>query len=149
MIEGVRIESLNIFPNEKGDVLHMMRCDSPLYKQFGEIYFSFVKPGAIKGWKKHVKQTQHFAVPVGQIKLVLYDDRPNSQTSSEIQEIVIGESKYCLVRIPPQIWYSFEAISNDRAMIANCTDVPHDPDESVYADIFDEMFPYAWGLVKK
>lgn len=104
MIKDVRKESLNILPNEKGDVLHMLRKDDPIFKQFGEVYFSFVNPDCIKGWKKHLRQTQHMAVPVGEVKLVLYDDRENSSSKGEIQEIIFGASNYQLVQIPPQIF---------------------------------------------
>ena len=74
MIEGVLVKELKIIADEKGDVLHMIRHDDPLFTQFGEVYFSVINPGFIKGWKKHNQQTQHFVVPDGQIKIVLFDE---------------------------------------------------------------------------
>ena len=149
MIEGVRIETRKVIPHEKGDVMHMLRADEGLLKQFGEIYFSFVHPGFIKGWKKHEKQTQYFAVPVGNIKLVLYDTRVSSKTKGQFQEMELGRSNYRLVRIPPQIWYGFQALGNESALIVNCTDIPHDPAESINLDITDQSIPYNWDLARR
>lgn len=149
MIDGVLVKSPRIFSHEKGNVLHMMRCDDPFFARFGEIYFSCIRPGFVKGWKKHLKQTQHFAVPTGQIKLVLYDDRPSSPTKGQVQEIEMGRSQYSLVRIPPQVWYAFSVVGAQEALIANCTDIPHDPAEAVNMDITDHTVPYAWDLAKQ
>ncbi len=149
MIEGVRIEPRKILPYEKGDVMQMLRADENFLKQFGEIYFSFIHPGFVKGWKKHQKQTQHFVVPVGTIKLVLYDDRLFSRTKGQLQEIELGRSRYQLVRIPPEVWYAFQSIGQESALIANCTDIPHDPAEAVTIDLTDQTVPYTWDLVKR
>ena len=42
MIDGVKITSLKIISDNRGSVMHMMRKDSPVYKSFGEIYFSTI-----------------------------------------------------------------------------------------------------------
>ena len=146
MIEGVVIKDLKIFSDERGKVMHMLRSDDVLFKQFGEVYFSIVNPGAVKGWKKHLKMTQHFAVPIGNIKLVLYDDRENSSTKSKIQEIFIGTENYQLLQIPFLVWYSFKSVSNEFALIANCTDFLYDPKEVINTDPFDKRIPYNWSL---
>jgi len=145
MIDGVIIQKLNQIVDERGKVMHMLRADSPLFNKFGEVYFSFVNSGVVKAWKKHFKMTQHFAVPVGKIRLVLYDDRQNSASFGKIDIIEIGDDNYCLVKIPPFVWYGFKGISKIPALIANCTDLPHDPDEVKTLDTFDEKIPYDWN----
>ena len=145
MIDGVLVQPLKIIKNERGDVLHMLRRDDPVFKQFGEIYFSYIHSGYIKGWKKHLKQTQYFAVPVGNIKLVVYDDRPDSPSVGKVHEIEMGIHNYCLVQIPFGVWYSFRALDNHVAMVANCADIPHDPRESLKASLTDEHIPYRWN----
>ncbi len=144
MIEGVLIKPLKVFSDERGKVMRMLRVDDALFKQFGEIYFSLVNPNVMKGWKKHLKMTQNFAVPVGNIKLVLYDNRKDSQTYGKIQEIFVGTENYNLVQIPPQICYSFKAIGEGFALIANCSDLPHDSKEAVKLDPIINHIPYIW-----
>ena len=71
MIDGVLIHSLRQIPDERGKIMHMLRCDDPHFEQFGEIYFSVVYPGVIKGWHIHRAMTLNYAVVSGMIKLVL------------------------------------------------------------------------------
>lgn len=144
MIEGVVIEPRKVFRDDRGAVMHMLRCDDKLFSKFGEIYFSVTNPGIIKGWKKHLKMTQHFTVPRGTMKIVLFDDRLNSPTKGQIQEIIMGENNYQLLRIPAGLWYSFRAENNKAAMITNCSDIPHDPAESVSKPLGDTSIPYHW-----
>lgn len=144
MIEGVVIQKLKQIIDERGKVMHMLRSDFPLFTNFGEIYFSVVNSGAVKAWKKHLKMTQHFAVPVGMIRLVIYDGREGSSSFGKIETLEIGEDNYCLVRIPRLLWYGFKGLSSYPALIANCTDMPHDPNEAERCDPFGETIPYNW-----
>ncbi len=145
MIEGVVVERLKKIEDSRGKVMHMLRRDSPLFTGFGEIYFSVVNSGVIKAWRKHLQMTQYFAVPVGKIKLVIYDDRKKSSTQGEIFELELGEGNYCLVKIPPMLWYGFQGISAAPALIANCADMVHDPDEIKRTDPSDKTIPYIWN----
>jgi dTDP-4-dehydrorhamnose 3,5-epimerase len=145
MIEGVIVEKLKKIEDNRGSLMHMLRCDSPHFTVFGEIYFSYINCGAVKAWKKHMKMTQNFAVPAGNIKLVIYDDRENSSTKGKVYEIEIGEDNYCLVTIPPMLWYGFKGISNSPSLIANCADIPHDPAEIMRIDFSDPKIPYKWN----
>ena len=74
-IDGLHITRLKIFKDRRGSVLHMMRSDSKLFDEFGEIYFSTINKNMIKAWKYHKRITQNFAVPHGSIRLVFYDNR--------------------------------------------------------------------------
>lgn len=47
-IDGVVVKRLNQINDERGKIMHMLRCDDPLFETFGEIYFSVVYPGVIK-----------------------------------------------------------------------------------------------------
>ena len=146
MIEGVVLKELKTLADHRGAVMHMLRSDDPFFERFGEVYFSTVNPGIVKGWKKHLRMTQYFAVPVGNVRVVIYDDRPDSPTTGLTQEFEIGVQQYCLLRIPPLVWYSIGNAGEETAMIANCTDIPHDPDEIVIADLFDRSIPYTWDI---
>lgn len=145
MIKGVTVEKLKKIEDERGKVMHMLRRDSPLFGGFGEIYFSVIYKGVVKAWKKHAKMTQHFAVPVGKIRLVIYDDRKGSATESKVYELETGEDNYCLIKIPPLLWYGFQGLSDEPALIANCADIPHDPDEIKRLDPSDTTIPYIWN----
>lgn len=146
MIEGVGIFPLKVIPDERGKVMHMLKSTDPHFESFGEIYFSCVYPGVIKGWHKHSRMTIHYAVPVGMIKLVLYDDRADSATRGQVDELFLGESNYCLVRVPPFIWNGFKGVGAAPAFVANCASIPHDPDEIERLDPLNNDIPYDWTL---
>src|SRR3989338_5067836 len=120
MIEGVHVKLLKKIPDERGMIMHMLRRDDPEFVTFGEIYFSIVYPGVVKGWHIHRKMTLHYAVIQGMVKLVLYDDRKGSPTKGELMEIFTGDHNYALITIPPLVWNGFKGIGTKPSIIANC-----------------------------
>jgi dTDP-4-dehydrorhamnose 3,5-epimerase len=145
MIHGVIITPLKQIADERGKVMHMLRCDAGVYEKFGEIYFSCINEGAVKAWKKHKEMTLNLAVPRGRVKFVLYDDRPDSPTCGDVQEITLGPDNYCLLTIPANIWNGFQGRSEGMAIVANCATLPHDPQEVERRDSGDATIPYNWG----
>ena len=146
MIEGVRVLPLRQIPDERGKVMHMLRVDDPHFERFGEIYFSTVYAGVVKGWHLHDQMTINYAVPFGSIKLVLFDDRVGSSTRGHLQELFVGESNYALVTVPPHIWNGFKGIGHPYSIVANCATIPHDPAEITRLDPFSSKIPYDWEV---
>jgi dTDP-4-dehydrorhamnose 3,5-epimerase len=145
-IDGLRVTPRRRIPDERGAILHMLRADDEGFEAFGEIYFSMVYPGAVKAWHRHRRMTLNYAVPVGMVKLVCYDDRPESPTRGALAELFLGELDYRLVTIPPMVWNGFKGIGSRPALVANCATIPHDPDEIVRLDPFSPDIPYDWGI---
>lgn len=146
MIQGVAIVPLRRIPDERGTILHMLRATDPHFQKFGEIYFSTVYNGVVKGWHRHRGITLNYACVHGRIKLVLYDDRPGSPTLGEIQEVFLGPDAYALVIIPPEVWNGFKGMSDPYAIVANCCTEPHDPARSTRLDPFKNTIPYDWNV---
>jgi len=150
MIDGVIITKLNLISDERGSVLHMLRSDAVEFVSFGECYFSEVLPGAIKAWKRHRAQTQNLAVPVGRIRLVIYDDRKSSHSQGKLQVLQLGRPEaYLRLQIPPGLWYGFACMGKTPALLANCVDLPHDPVESEMCPVDNPAIPYKWGSITK
>lgn len=134
-ISGVTLRPLREIPTDGGPVLHMLRSDSPEFQGFGEVYFSEVLPGSMKGWKLHTRQTQLFAVPRGRMRLVLYKD-------GVYEDLILGRpDHYALLCIPPGVWYAFGAMGTEAALLCNCADIPHDPEESRKRDLSEIPLP--------
>lgn len=146
MIAGVEIVPLLRIQDERGFVMRMLRADDPHFTTFGEIYFSVIYPGVIKGWHLHSRMTINYAVVEGNIKLVLHDQRCESKTFGETQQIVFGQINYQLVRVPPGVVNGFTAVGGARAVVANCADIPHDPTEITRIDPFTSSIPYDWAI---
>lgn len=149
MIDGVTITPLRQISDERGKVMHMLRNDSDIFVSFGEIYFSCIYPGSVKAWHIHKKMTLNYAVPFGNIKFVLYDDRKNSPTKGEVMEMFLGTDNYCLVTVPRMVWNGFKGLGNEMAIVANCASIPHDPKEIERLDPADPSIPYSWDIKNK
>ncbi len=149
MIEGVVLYPLKKICDERGMILHMLKSSDPHFEKFGEIYFSMAYPGAIKGWHEHTQQVQYYAVLVGMIKLVLYDNRSSSKTYQTLMELTIGEHNYQLVRIPPGVINGYKAIDTQKVLVANCATEVHDPNEMRRYDPHGNVVPYRWDRVDR
>jgi dTDP-4-dehydrorhamnose 3,5-epimerase len=145
-IAGVIVQPLLQIPDDRGKVMHMLKRTDPHFREFGEIYFSTVYPGVVKGWHLHRVMTINYAAVAGTIKVVLFDDREGSPTRRKLQEVYLGDGSYCLLVVPPGIWNGFKACGTEMAIVANCATIPHDPAEIERLDPTGPAIPYDWGL---
>ncbi|NQY10402.1 MAG: dTDP-4-dehydrorhamnose 3,5-epimerase family protein [Flavobacteriales bacterium] len=127
MVSDVIVRALKVISDDRGEVKHMLKATDDAFTKFGEIYFSSVLPGKIKAWHKNKTTTVNYAVVSGNIKLVVYDGE-NSR------EIFIGEDNHQLVTIPPNVWRGFTAVGDQKAIVADLTDAPYNPDDLERAD---------------
>ena len=145
-IKGISIVKLNQISDSKGSVLHMIKLSSPEFKNFGECYLSEINYNSIKGWKLHSKQTQNISVPSGTIKMVLYDYRKESPSFNNLIETNLGRpNNYYRITIPPGVIYGFKCLSSPNALLVNCTDIEHDPNESITFSPNDKKVPFLWN----
>ncbi|MEM3411807.1 MAG: dTDP-4-dehydrorhamnose 3,5-epimerase family protein [archaeon] len=145
-IEGVIISSRKTILDDRGCIRHFMKCTDPEFKKFGEVYFSEIFPGVVKGWHLHTKMELNYVCIKGNIKLVLLDLREKSPTKNKLMEIYLGEKDYKLVKIPPGVLNGFTAIGEGSAIVANFTDMPYDPDEIKRIDPWDKSIGYNWKV---
>ena len=144
-IGGFEVIPVKRIPDERGTIFHMMRANDPHFKQFGEIYFSTIYQGVVKGWHRHEVMTLNYACIYGRVKVVVYDDREDSPTRGNLHEVFLGPDNYSLAIIPPLVWNGFKGMSHDFSIIANCCTHVHDPSRSVRLDPYDDSIPYDWG----
>ncbi|MBT6050219.1 MAG: dTDP-4-dehydrorhamnose 3,5-epimerase family protein [Candidatus Scalindua sp.] len=149
MIEGVVITPLRQIFDERGKVMHMLRNDSTVFSEFGEIYFSCTYPGAIKAWHLHKEMTLNYAVIHGSIKCVLFDDRPGSKTRGCVEEYFLSPENYSLITVPPLVWNGWKGMGSETSIVANCATIPHDPSEIERKPVLDSSIPYDWKIDHK
>jgi len=146
MIDGVQVVPLRRIPDERGTIYHMLRSNDPHFLRFGEIYFSTLYNGVIKGWHRHREMTLNYACIFGRVKLVIYDERQHSPTYGQLMEIFLGPDNYSLAIIAPDLWNGIKGMSDPYAIIANCCTHPHDPSRSTRLDPFENHIPYNWAV---
>lgn len=147
MIHDVLITPLRQIPDQRGMVMHMLRRTDPHFLAFGEVYFSAVAQGAVKAWKRHREMTLNLACVHGAVRLVIFDDRPQSPTCGRTQEILLSPQtpgQYALATIPPGLWTGFSGAAPGGSLLCNCATLPHDPAESDRREADDPHFPSVW-----
>jgi len=146
LIEGVAVRCAKVLPDERGRLGEIMRADDPWFEKFGQVYFTTTYPGVVKAWHYHKKQTDHFYVVKGAVKVALYDGRENSKTKGVVNELCLGEHNPGLVRIPPGVLHGWMCVSKKEAYIVNVVSEVYDykkPDEHRVA-AHDNDIPYDW-----
>ncbi|MCC6725379.1 MAG: dTDP-4-dehydrorhamnose 3,5-epimerase family protein [Saprospiraceae bacterium] len=129
-ITGCQLTPLRSIPGEKGDVLHALRSTDEGFVAFGEAYFSSVKTGETKGWRRHLRMTLNLVVPVGKIRFQLHDERPGSPSFGAMDEVTLSLENYQRLTVPPGVWLAFEGMADGLNLLLNIADLPHDPTES-------------------
>ena len=147
LIEGVNVKPLKVIADERGYLMEMMRADDPFFQRFGQSYVSVAYPGVVKGWHYHKKQTDHFVIVKGMMKVVLYDAREGSSTKGLINEFFMGEKNPILVTIPPGVVHGMKGIGHEPAMLVN---VPtemyqYDKPDEFRIDPHSKDIPYDWS----
>lgn len=142
-VQDVLLTPLKRIHNPKGDIFHGMKKSDVGYSGFGEAYFSTVHFEDIKPWKKHFEMTLNFVIPLGDIRFVIYDDREKSPTKGAFFDVVLGESNYQRITIPPGVWVAFSGIGEKLNLLLNLADLEHDPAEIERKLDLSEI-PYLW-----
>ena len=146
MIDGVEVRPGKVLPDERGRLGEIMRADAPWFEKFGQVYFTTTYPGVVKAWHYHKKQTDHFYVVKGMIKVAFYDARKDSPTYGTVNQLYLGEHCPGLVRIPPGVQHGWMCVSQVEAYIVNIVSEMYNyeqPDE-YRTDPHDNDIPYEW-----
>lgn len=142
-VDGVTIRSLKRVPDERGTILKIMSTEDTSFERFGEVYASTVYKDAVKAWHRHEEMTLNYVCLSGRVKCVVYDDRDDSRTKHNVQEIFLGPDSYNLLTIPPGVWNGFKGLTD--AIVINCCTHAHDPRRSTRLPPNHPSFAYDWA----
>jgi len=134
-MDGLFLTKENQIFNEKGDIFHIIKKSSKGFSNFGEAYFTTVKNGEIKGWKKHQKMTLNLAVPFGEVEFVITDKH------GSFKNFKLSPENYYRLTVSPNLWVAFRGLK-DYNLVINIADLEHDPDEAENIDL--DNIKYEW-----
>ena len=137
-LDDIKINNLGVMPSEGGEVMHFIKTHDSGFKDFGEVYFSWIRKDAIKAWKKHNRMTLNLVVPFGTVRFVFHI--PSNKKLFRVEEI--GNSNYNRITVPPGIWFGFKGIGKKNNLVSNFADIVHDPNE--VEKVEKEKFLYNW-----
>mgnify|MGYP003659281633 CR=1 FL=1 len=114
-----------------------------------QVYISTTRPGVVKGWHVHAKQTDRFICVRGSVLLCTWwlDDRPGLITVQE--RILSADRDMVSVHVPPGMVHGWKALGNEEAWVLNLCSREYDGmDEfrkSPHAPLVEGDNPYNWN----
>jgi len=137
MLPGVIIKQLTKFPDERGSFTEIFREDwNELVEKEDKILqanLSHSHPGVIRAWHRHQRgQVDYFITIKGATKICAFDDRDDSPTNGQLDEIISTGEKIQCVRIPGFYYHGFKSIGDETALVVYLTTRLYDyknPDE--------------------
>lgn len=149
VIKGTVVRPLRRIVDERGYLMETLRADwEDVSRPFAMSYLSMSYPGVVRAWHRHprTKQRDTFIVPIGMVKVVVYDPE-----TREVDEHVIGEDNPVLLSFDGDKWHGFKCIGTKPCLLINFPDKLYDyknPDEGRMPYNSPEI-PYDWDIVMK
>jgi len=149
-IEGVVIEKLIKFSDERGFLVEIFRGDNlPVNLQPVMSYVSYTRPGVARGPHEHKKQTDIFCfMGPGNFRIKLWDNRSKSKSYGNCIVLKGGKDNPISIVVPPGVVHGYKNISkNEMGMVINYPDKLYrgwdrkeDVDEIRHEDKEDEFY---------
>lgn len=122
MFKSVIIKNLTKYEDERGWLSEIFRNDE-METEPVMGYVSSTKPGIARGPHEHKNQTDVFAfIGPGNVELMLWDNRKESETFGEKITITAGENNPIVAIVPPGIVHAYKNIGDIDAWCINLPD---------------------------
>lgn len=120
-VDGVEIRPAQKREDKRGWLAEIFRSDEALPEHIPAMaYVSITHTGVSRGPHEHKRQTDVFCFfGPGSLRLIVWDNRPDSPTYGNKMTVVVGAENPCIVVVPPHIVHGYTNISDCDAMIIN------------------------------
>jgi dTDP-4-dehydrorhamnose 3,5-epimerase len=156
LIDGVRIEPLNVYPDDRGFFMELARLGKGLATQMVpegdrriQVSFTLTYPGTIKAIHYHSEQTDLWAPVSGMVQVFLYDLRRNSKTFGSINTIYTGKFRPWEILIPPGVGHGYKALGVEPIHLLYITDRHYNPADELRIPYNDPAISYDWETQHK
>ena len=146
VIEGVQLKKLVTHPDERGFFREIVRNTEEIVREgWTQVSHSLMYPGVAKAWHIHPTQIDWWYVPVGDLKVALYDTREGSPTRGQLQELFLGEHYEAqLLKIPPGVAHGCKALGGLTHLIYLTSKVYDPVNEELRRPHDDPTIGYDW-----
>lgn len=117
LIDGVVIRNATTQVDDRGTLCEILNPAWGVHPApFTYIYQFTIHPGKIKGWHSHHQHDDRIFLSQGMVKVVLYDDRPDSPTRGMVNEIYRSELHRSIMVIPIRVWHAHQNLGTTEAL---------------------------------
>jgi dTDP-4-dehydrorhamnose 3,5-epimerase len=153
LIEGVRIEPLVLWPDDRGYFLEVQRMGHGLAAHFPpestQTSTAFNYPGTIKAFHYHLHQTDCWTPAMGMFQVALVDLRVGSPTFGARNTIYAGALRPWQILIPPGVGHGYKVIGDGPAMLIYMTDKFYNRDDEGRIPYNHTGVNYDWEIQHK
>jgi dTDP-4-dehydrorhamnose 3,5-epimerase len=153
LIDGVRVASYALWPDDRGYFLEVLRIGNGLASHFPpattQISSALSYPNTIKAFHYHLEQTDFWVAARGMFQVTLVDLRPASPSFGVKNTLYVGELRPWQVLIPPGVAHGYKVIGRDPAMLIYVTDRFYNPKDEGRIAYNDSRIAYDWELQHK
>jgi dTDP-4-dehydrorhamnose 3,5-epimerase len=145
LIHGVVIQHRVTHPDDRGTLCEILGPHNPVDgSPLVYVYQFTIRPGKCKGWHVHYLHDDRIFVSQGNVKVVLYDNRPDSPTYGIVNELYRTELDRTIMVIPRNVFHAHENIgTTDALFISMPTRAYQHDDPDVYRLPLDtNQIPY-------
>ncbi len=153
LIDGVRIQPLTLWPDDRGYFLEIHRMGRGLAADFAaettQISATVSHPGTIKAFHYHLRQTDCWAPLRGLLQVALVDLRSGSRTFGARNTIYAGDLRPWQILIPPGVGHGYKVVSKSEATLIYLTNRFYDPKDEGRIAYNDAHIHYDWETQHK
>ncbi len=152
LIQGVEVEALTQFPDDRGSFAELFRLGEPgIARDFDpargsriQVSFTISYPGVIKAIHYHFEQTDLWAPLSGMFQVVLCDLRESSPTCGRLNTVFVGSLRPWKLRIPPGVAHGYKVVGTEAGILVYATDRFYNPEDEGRIPFDDRGINYDW-----
>lgn len=153
LIAGVKINPMQLWPDDRGYFLEVARMGQGLSADFPhkstQISAALSYPGTIKAFHFHRHQTDCWAPVQGMLQVALVDLREHSASYGAKNTLYLGVLRAWQLLIPPGVAHGYKVIGHDPALLVYLTDRLYDPADEGRIPYNDPQIQYDWEFQYK
>ena len=156
LIDGVQIEPLQIYPDDRGFFTELARLGKGLAANMVsdaihniQVSLTLTYPGTIKAIHYHSEQTDLWAPVSGMVQVFLYDLRRHSRTFGTINTIFVGRFLPWEILIPPGVGHGYKALGIEPIQLVYFTDRYYNPADELRLPYNHPDIAYDWETQHK
>ena len=153
LIDGVRIQPLPLYPDDRGYFLEVQRFGQGLAAHFpaetSQVSAALNYPGTIKAFHFHLHQTDCWTPVKGLLQVALVDLRVGSPTFGRRNTIYSGALRPWQILIPPGVGHGYKVIGDQDALLVYMTDRFYNPKDEGRIVYNDPSINYDWETQHK
>jgi dTDP-4-dehydrorhamnose 3,5-epimerase len=148
ILDGVRVEPLAIWPDDRGHFMEVLRVGHGLAARFPpettQVSAAVTHSRVIKAFHFHLQQSDCWTVVGGMLQIALADLRRNSKTFGQRNTLYVGAMRPWQVLIPPGVAHGYKVISAEPALLVYVTSRFYDTADELRLPFNDSRVNYDW-----